>query len=233
MLNADNSSDSEAGWGGKTDSACTTIGSGGGISLYEPEPSYQHNVQSKGYRSTPDVSFVADPATGAWVADPYNLASSDPFEVLGGTSLSAPASAGLFLLVNQERAHDSEPALDSVGPTENLAACTVSRGRITTRSIKAPTATKPSPANNLVTGLGTPVAGLLVSDLAAYQGPGTTYAGPTVGALQDTTLVPSAAGGGSETDVYNVFDSIPVATGGTALDLDSNPGGAVASFDAL
>ena len=41
---------------------------------------------------------------------------------------------------------------------------------------------------NLVTGLGTPVANLLVPDLIAYQGPGTTYAGPTVGPLQDATL---------------------------------------------
>ena len=36
-----------------------------------------------------------------------------------------------------------------------------------------------------MTGLGTPVANLLVPDLVAYQGPGTTYAGPTVGPLQD------------------------------------------------
>ena len=36
-----------------------------------------------------------------------------------------------------------------------------------------------------MTGLGTPVANLLVPDLVAYQGPGTTYSGPTVGPLQD------------------------------------------------
>ena len=32
----------------------------------------------------------------------------------------------------------------------------------------------------LVTGLGTPVANLLVPDLIAYQGPGTSYSGSTV-----------------------------------------------------
>ena len=42
---------------------------------------------------------------------------------------------------------------------------------------------------NLVTGLGTPVANLLVSDLIDYQGPGTPYSGPTVGPLQDATLI--------------------------------------------
>ena len=52
-------------------------------------------VQSTGSRTTPDVSLVADPATGAWIADPYNLDPGNPFEVVGGTSLSAPAWAGL------------------------------------------------------------------------------------------------------------------------------------------
>ena len=37
---------------------------GGGISTLEPEPSYQEAVQSTGDRSTPDVSFDADPDTG-------------------------------------------------------------------------------------------------------------------------------------------------------------------------
>ena len=46
-------------------------------------------------------------------------------------------------------------------------------------------ATAQRPGYNLVTGLGTPVANLLVPDLVAYQGPGTTYAGPTVGPLQN------------------------------------------------
>ena len=39
-LNADNSYNSETGWGYYSDSAGALIGSGGGISLYEPEPAY-------------------------------------------------------------------------------------------------------------------------------------------------------------------------------------------------
>ena len=100
-LNADNSYNSETGWGYQSASVGAFIGSGGGISLYEPEPAYQQGVQSTGSRTTPDVSLVADPATGAWIADPYNLDPSNPFEVVGGTSLSAPAWAGLLALVNQ------------------------------------------------------------------------------------------------------------------------------------
>ena len=40
----------------------------------------------------------------------------------------------------------------------------------------------------LVTSLGIPVANLLVSDLAAYQRPSTTYAGPTVGPLPSPSI---------------------------------------------
>jgi subtilase family serine protease len=72
MLNTDNSYNSETGWGYQSSALGMFIGSGGGISQYEPEPAYQEAVQSTGARTTPDVALVADPATGAWVADPYN-----------------------------------------------------------------------------------------------------------------------------------------------------------------
>ncbi len=117
-LNADGSYNSEAGWGYYSSAAGALIGSGGGLSLYEPEPAYQTGVQSTGMRTTPDVSLVADPATGAWIADPYNLDPSNPFEVVGGTSLSAPAWAGLFALVNQGRAAAGESTLNSATPSD-------------------------------------------------------------------------------------------------------------------
>ena len=117
-LNADDSYNSETGWGYQSSSAGAFIASGGGLSLYEPEPAYQLSVQSTGSRTTPDVSLVADPATGAWIADPYNLDPSNPFEIVGGTSLSAPAWAGLLALVNQGRAAAGESTLNSTSPTE-------------------------------------------------------------------------------------------------------------------
>jgi hypothetical protein len=58
---------------------------------------------------------------------------------------------------------------------------------------------------NLVTGLGTPVAHRFVPDLVAYNGPGTTYAGAKVGALQDTTLNSGWAAGSGVTNVFSVF----------------------------
>ena len=65
-----------------------------------------------------------------------------------------------------------------------------------------------------MTGLGTPVANLLVPDLIAYQGPGTTYAGPTVGPLLDATLTSIWASGGGTTNVFSVFSALTVSSSG-------------------
>jgi hypothetical protein len=65
-----------------------------------------------------------------------------------------------------------------------------------------------------VTGLGTPVANLLVSDLVAYHGADTTYPGPTVGALQDATLTNTGSSSGGPTNVFSVFDSFTVTGNG-------------------
>ena len=222
-LNGDGSYNSETGWGYYSDAAGVFIGSGGGISLYEPEPAYQQGVQSTGYRTTPDVSLVADPATGAWIADPYNLDPSNPFEVVGGTSLSAPAWAGLFALVNQGRAAAGESTLNSSSPTDTQQALYMlpqSDYNVIASGTNGYTA---SAGYNLVTGLGTPVANLLVPDLVAYHGPGTTYTGPTVGPLQSANLVNTSSGSSSELDVFSVFDSITIGGSGVGYSGDIDP----------
>ena len=174
----------------------TFIGSGGGISLYEPEPAYQEGVQSTGSRTTPDVSLVADPATGAWIADPYNLSGNNPFEVVGGTSLAAPSWAGLVALANQGRAVAGEQALNSVSPTDTqqaLYSLPQSDYHVIAGGSNGYSAAS---GYNLVTGLGTPVANLLLADLVAYQGPETSYSGPAVAAMQNTELVNTEAATG-------------------------------------
>jgi hypothetical protein len=217
-LNAASSYQAETGWGYNSAAAGTFIGSGGGISLYEPEPAYQANVQSTGGRTTPDVALVADPATGAWIADPYNLDPSNPFEVVGGTSLSAPAWAGILALVNQGRLAAGHPALNSASPTEAqqaLYALPQSDYHAITGGTNGYAA---SAGYNLVTGLGTPVASQLVSDLVSYAGPGTAYVGPKVAPLQNATRTAEGANYGGPIDVYNVFDSLLVSSN------DASPG---------
>ena len=222
-VNGDNSYNSETGWGYQSASVGAFIGSGGGLSLYEPEPAYQQGVQSTGMRTTPDVSLVADPATGAWIADPYNLDPSDPFEMVGGTSLSAPAWAGLLALVNQGSAGTGGSALNSASPTEAQQAL-YSLPQNDYNVISSGTNGYTAGAGyNLVTGLGTPVANLVVSDLVAYQSGTFVASGPTVGALQSANLVNTGAAGGGTTNVFAVFDSLTMTGGvlGNGVDLAS------------
>jgi hypothetical protein len=215
-LNADNSYNSETGWGYYSSSVGVSIGSGGGISRYEPEPAYQQGVQSLGMRTTPDVSLVADPATGAWIADSYNLDPSNPFEVVGGTSLSAPAWAGLLAIVNQGRAASGAAALNSAGPTEAKQAL-YSLPQSDYNSITGGNNGYSAGAGyNLVTGLGTPVANTLVSDLVAYQSGTFVASGPTVGPLSNANLVNTGAAGSGTTNVFAVFDSL--------IDMGNGPG---------
>ena len=69
---------SELGW----------AGTGGGLSVDESEPTYQDAFQSSGQRSTPDVSFVADPTTGVDVYFIQPNASTGDWGIIGGTSVA-------------------------------------------------------------------------------------------------------------------------------------------------
>jgi len=222
-LNNDGSYNSETGWGYDSSSVGSFIGSGGGISIYEPEPAYQQGVQSTGSRTTPDVSQVADPATGAWIADPYNLDPSNPFEIVGGTSLSAPAWAGLLAIANQGRVAAGESTLNSSAPTDAQQALYMLPQSDYNAIASGNNGYTSGAGYNLVTGLGTPVASSLVPDLVAYRGPGTTYSGSTVAALQDANLVNSGTSSGSPIDVFSVFDSFTVPDSGLGLAQHAGP----------
>jgi len=95
-------------------------GSGGGLSSVVPEPAYQYAIQTTGKRSIPDVALVADPSTGVAVYTTIPSIGQGGFEVVGGTSLSAPAWAGILAIVNEGRALNSLPSLD--GPSQTLPA---------------------------------------------------------------------------------------------------------------
>ena len=89
-LNSDNSYSSETGWDtDETGQGGDYFASGGGVSQYQAEPSFQTAVQSTGFRTIPDVSMVADPNTGAWISDTYNL-SRQPVGRRGRHELVGP-----------------------------------------------------------------------------------------------------------------------------------------------
>jgi kumamolisin len=69
---------------------------GGGPSQVEPRPAFQNIVRSVvgNFRGTPDLSFDSNPNTGVWVFDSNPVFGTGWF-VVGGTSVAAPALAGI------------------------------------------------------------------------------------------------------------------------------------------
>jgi len=85
---------SESCWGGSgggtsTVETFTSSWSGGNMG---PWADFQYPIFGQANRNTPDMSFDADPASGAWVYSGFGLGG---WGVVGGTSLSSPALAGI------------------------------------------------------------------------------------------------------------------------------------------
>jgi hypothetical protein len=75
--------------------------SGGGISAYEKEPSYQVTYGVKGtngYRGVPDVSYNANPSTGVLVYDTTPYEDETGWWIVGGTSAGSPQWAAIQAL---------------------------------------------------------------------------------------------------------------------------------------
>lgn len=143
-------------------------GSGGGISQYESQPSYQQGMvtQSSTSRVSPDVAFVADPNTGVAVYDSY-ATGGWPWLQAGGTSVSAPVFAGLIATVNEGRAINGYGSLD--GATETLAAIYGLPNDFRDITTGGPPVYPATVGYDPATGFGTPISTLLVSGLV-YSG---------------------------------------------------------------
>ncbi len=153
---------SESGWSS----------TGGGLSADESAPSYQGGVNTTSERSTPDVGFVADPATGVSVysVPPSSPTSPGQWSEVGGTSIGAPAWAGLIAIADQGRSLAGEASL--TGATQTVPAL---YSLLTSAFYKVPLTpsgglstanTVISTANyNTQAGLGSPAGSVLVSAL--------------------------------------------------------------------
>jgi hypothetical protein len=151
---------SESGWSG----------SGGGIADAEYQPSFQTPFFTSTTRTAPDVSMVADPATGVAIYDSFDFGAGTPWIRIGGTSLSSPLWAGLGAVVNQGRVVHGLLPLDGAGQTLPLIyglpasdfhdVTTGSNGGFSAGS-----------GYDLVTGRGSPIANLLVPALASAAAP--------------------------------------------------------------
>jgi hypothetical protein len=150
-------------------------GSGGGFSQYESLPSYQANANIPtsytqfGFRLTPDVAYVADPRTGV---DVFNSVDGG-WSVIGGTSAGAPHWAALIAIADQGRALANLAPLSSAQTLSALYANQndfndITRGSTGFLNVNGQTIPAVAgPGYDLVTGLGTPIANLLVPALAS------------------------------------------------------------------
>jgi Domain of unknown function (DUF4082)/Fibronectin type III domain len=152
---------SESGWSG----------SGGGPSAYYSQPSYQSGVvtQQTTKRANPDVAYNADPNSG------YAVYDSVPYEgttygwiTVGGTSAGAPQWAAIAAIADQGRVAYGLPAINASSSQEFLT--TLYKNTTDFRDVVTGTSTG-SPhysagvGYDYVTGIGTPLANLVVQSL--------------------------------------------------------------------
>ena len=169
-------SSGEVAWGDGTLSG-TAGGGGGGLSTVEPEPAWQTGVvpasmDPTGARALPDVSMDS----GA--AQPYDVftstlsGSSVSASAVGwlgdaGTSAASPIWAGLIAIADQGRALAGGTPL--TGYTQTLPALYSLPAADFHDIVNGNNGDPAGPGYDLATGLGTPVANLLVPALAGYE----------------------------------------------------------------
>ena len=156
---------SEVGWSG----------SGGGPSAYELQPSYQKGVvtQTSSARATPDVAYDASPSTGFAVYDSVRYDHTSGWLLVGGTSAGAPQWSALLAIADQGRSQSGQPALDSSNPQEVMNILYENPADFHDITSGTSTGTpnySAGPGYDYVTGLGSPIANLIVGSL---DGPST------------------------------------------------------------
>ena len=140
----------------------STEGTGGGISLYETEPSYQTSFQNMGMRGVPDLAYDADPNTGVAIYDSFG---GYKWVQIGGTSMGAPQIAGAVAIIKSSRAAANKGALQFPAAVYHFGAdyhdITVGTNGGCGAVCDA------APGYDFTTGIGTPVANALIPALVA------------------------------------------------------------------
>jgi subtilase family serine protease len=149
-------------------------GSGGGYSIFESEPSFQQGAQRTGRRTSPDVSYDANPYTGFVVRNSFGLQSVQTgWWISGGTSAGAPQWAGIIALADQARAVNGLGSLNQ-GQTSVYSLSTSDFHDITSGS----NGYSAIPGYDLASGRGSPYVDRIVADLS---GASSTLGSNTIG----------------------------------------------------
>ena len=153
--------------------AADTIGvapgyaSGGGPSEFAKEPAYQLPFQTTGFRTAPDVSFDGSNQSGMICYEGGTFKFN-----YWGTSLATPCWAGIIAIANQERKAEGVAPLNSAGnPTQTLQALYSLPARdfhVVTPGYNGIANPMGENGYNEVTGRGSPIANLLIPDLASF-----------------------------------------------------------------
>ena len=192
-------------------------GSGGGEDTNESEPTYQRGVQTTGFRETPDVSTDANPGTGVSIY--VNGALSQGY-LIGGTSLATPLfdrsdchrrpTAGRLRLNDLGRRTQTLPMLYSL-PSADFHDITSGSNSINSAGS----------GYDLVTGLGSPVANLLVPGLAPISELTTTMSDSgsfPLGGAGTFTIGASNTGAAATSGTVTIRDTLPTGLTATAAD---------------
>lgn len=189
--------------------------SGGGYSAYVSRPAFQNGFFTNSHRGNPDVAYDADPNSGFYV---YDTAGASGWYDVGGTSAGSPQWAALVAIADEGRMLFGRPSLD--GPTQTL--YTLYKMAATSWSTyyhdiaTGYNGYSSHTGYDLVTGLGTPKAALVVGGLTNTSGAGTAIA-----------FSPGTTGGGAPINPKirlirhaTVFVDFTTALAGFALRLD-------------
>lgn len=138
-------------------------GSGGGQSVYFPEPAYQTGFQNSGKRGVPDVAYNASPTTGVPVYD----SEAGNWGKVGGTSAASPQWCAIVAIANSIRAGMGKGAI-GVNFMSAVYASPAAFHDITSGSNgRCGAECTAVPGYDFVTGLGSPIAPQVVTALTA------------------------------------------------------------------
>lgn len=138
---------------------------GGGVSAYQPKPSYQSSAQTTSFRGVPDVAYDADPATGVPVYNTTALPRQQGWGQYGGTSASAPQIAALIAIVNSQRSSLGKGALSY--PAAFYQATANFHDIVSGTNGTCGSVCTAAVGYDFTTGIGTPISNNLISALVA------------------------------------------------------------------
>ena len=199
---------------------------GGGYSQAFALPTYQQGDGFSGnvndQRTNPDVAADADPNTGVAIYDPYDFGTATPWAEIGGTSLATPLWAGMAAVADQGRVAGGGTPLGSTAMLTDLYQLDQLDPGDFHDVTQGYNGYNAGPGYDLVTGLGTPKANLLIPDLVALG----LARNSSIATEPPPTVVTSATFGiiATATDAFGVID--PDYDGTATLTLATGPSGA-------